>query len=439
MEGGALLERSTIPDRPGADVARATAWLAAVASVSALLLPPTAAGALEGAPGHELEATRDQLDDASRDLTQLEASVRRTNDEVSALEIRLTDATTALAELTDELVRARTAAARAVEVERAAAAELATADATLEASLADWHDQRNRMGDRAVHAFKHGSTTNQDVLVRGVTGADDFHEVAVALEAVGRLAAQDRELVDDSVSTTRDSAQLRAEVAELQAVSVATSSVAADDAARVEELATGQQQVVAEVGQAQDRRAAALAELESDAAARAILVRDLDRRVTSLELDAMRVLTTIDVDLDPFGPSPSWATGLPGHGVAWGAAIEATAARHGLDGRLLAALVWSESNFRADAVSHAGALGLAQLMPGTARGLGIDPRDPLANLDGGARFLRSQLDTFGRVDLALAAYNAGPERVRRAKGVPDIVETQLYVVRVLERYERLGG
>ena len=65
--------------------------------------------------------------------------------------------------------------------------------------------------------------------------------------------------------------------------------------------------------------------------------------------------------------------------------------------------------------------------------------DDLANLAGGARYLRSMLDQFGRVDLALAAYNAGPGRVQRVGRIPDIVETQLYVVRVLERYERLGG
>ncbi len=418
---------------------RAVAWLSAAGLVGAFLVPVQAANALEGAPVDDLEVSRDQLEGASRELSELEAAVRRANDEVSALEVALTSATTTLAQVTDDLARARVAANDAIDAERSAAADLAAADTVLETSLTEWNGNRDRMADRAVHAFKRGSTTNQDVLVRGVAGASDFHEVAVTLETVGRLAAQDRELVAGSVSTTRASATLRAEVAQLRTVSIAAIRIAADEAARVEALALRQQRVVMDVGQTRDRRADVLAELESDAAARAVLVRDLERRVASLELDALRVLATVDVDLDPFGPSPAWAAGLPGRGPTWGAAIEATAARHGLDGRLLAALVWTESNFRPDAVSHAGALGLAQLMPGTARGLGVDPHDPLANLDGGARYLRSQLEAFGRVDLALAAYNAGPGRVRRANGIPNIVETQLYVVRVLDRYEQLGG
>jgi soluble lytic murein transglycosylase-like protein len=140
------------------------------------------------------------------------------------------------------------------------------------------------------------------------------------------------------------------------------------------------------------------------------------------------------------GPPPSWAVGLPAGGRPWAATLDAVAASHGIDGRLMAALVWTESNFRPDAVSHAGAIGLAQLMPGTARGLGVDPRDPVQNLSGGTRYLAMQLDAFGRIDLALAAYNAGPGRVRGAgNAVPGIVETQLYVVRVLERYEALRG
>lgn len=117
----------------------------------------------------------------------------------------------------------------------------------------------------------------------------------------------------------------------------------------------------------------------------------------------------------------------------------AAARRHAVPEDLFLRLVQAESAWRPAARSHKGAIGLAQLMPGTARGLGVDPRDPLQNLDGGARYLRTQLEAFGRVDLALAAYNAGPGRVRSAGGIPRIVETQLYVTRVLERYERLGG
>ncbi|MTV24269.1 lytic transglycosylase domain-containing protein [Nitriliruptoraceae bacterium ZYF776] len=177
-----------------------------------------------------------------------------------------------------------------------------------------------------------------------------------------------------------------------------------------------------------------LAGLEGDAAARAVLVRDLEARVAELErAAALALVAPVDLPLD--GPTPTWAHGLPDAGRRWSPAIASVAGRHGLDPRLLAALVWTESNFRPEAVSHAGAIGLAQLMPGTARGLDVDPWDPVANLDGGARYLTTQLRAFGRVDLALAAYNAGPARVRGA--VPDIVETQLYVARVLERFDRL--
>jgi len=94
--------------------------------------------------------------------------------------------------------------------------------------------------------------------------------------------------------------------------------------------------------------------------------------------------------------------------------IERAAARHGLDPALLAALVDVESSFNPRAVSYAGAMGLAQVMPVTAGELGLsDPYDPAANLDAGARYLAWLLGRYGRLDLALAAYNAGPGRVDR--------------------------
>jgi soluble lytic murein transglycosylase-like protein len=121
----------------------------------------------------------------------------------------------------------------------------------------------------------------------------------------------------------------------------------------------------------------------------------------------------------------------------WQPAIAQAAAEQGLPTQLLEALVWTESGFRADAVSHAGATGLTQLMPATAAGLGVDPHDPVQNLQGGARFLRQMIDRFGSLDLALAAYNAGPGRVDRAGGIPDIPETRNYVTTVLSRYRQL--
>ncbi|BDI61755.1 lytic transglycosylase domain-containing protein [Qipengyuania nanhaisediminis] len=110
------------------------------------------------------------------------------------------------------------------------------------------------------------------------------------------------------------------------------------------------------------------------------------------------------------------------------------AARFDLSASLLEAVVWQESRWREDAVSHAGARGLAQLMPGTARELGVDPADPMQNLEGGARYLRQQLDRFdGDLEKALAAYNAGPARVIAAGGIPRIRETQDYVAAILGR------
>jgi soluble lytic murein transglycosylase-like protein len=118
----------------------------------------------------------------------------------------------------------------------------------------------------------------------------------------------------------------------------------------------------------------------------------------------------------------------------WSAHLDSLAAKYDLSPALIEAVVWQESRWNTGAVSPAGALGLAQLMPGTARQLGVDPRDPAANLEGGARYLRMQLDTFGGdLEKALAAYNAGPARVLRAGQVPRIRETQNYVVSVLGR------
>ena len=109
------------------------------------------------------------------------------------------------------------------------------------------------------------------------------------------------------------------------------------------------------------------------------------------------------------------------------------ARRHQVDARLLHALVLVESGFRADAVSPAGAAGLTQLMPATARELGVrDRMDPRQNLDGGAAYLAAQLRRFQDVRLALAAFNAGPGRVERAGGVPRIRETEHYVAAVLD-------
>ncbi len=103
------------------------------------------------------------------------------------------------------------------------------------------------------------------------------------------------------------------------------------------------------------------------------------------------------------------------------------AMRHGVPTDLFLKLVQQESGWNRHAKSPKGAIGLAQLMPQTARLLRVDPHDPAANLEGGARYLRMMYDKFGSWRLALAAYNAGPEAVEKYAGVPPYRETQKYV------------
>jgi soluble lytic murein transglycosylase-like protein len=103
------------------------------------------------------------------------------------------------------------------------------------------------------------------------------------------------------------------------------------------------------------------------------------------------------------------------------------ARRHGIPEDLFLRLIQQESNWNPNAKSHAGAFGLAQLIPSTARYLGVDINDPYQNVDGGARYLKEQYRTFGSWRLALAAYNAGPGAVKKYGGVPPFKETRNYV------------
>lgn len=112
-------------------------------------------------------------------------------------------------------------------------------------------------------------------------------------------------------------------------------------------------------------------------------------------------------------------------------AAKAAARRHGVPEDLFLRLVQQESGWNPKAVSHKGATGLAQLMPATARRLGVNATDPHDNLNGGARYLRMMYDRFGDWKLALAAYNAGPEAVQKYGGVPPYRETKGYVRAIL--------
>ena len=143
-------------------------------------------------------------------------------------------------------------------------------------------------------------------------------------------------------------------------------------------------------------------------------------------------------------PAPAAAHHAAGHArltaeqLPYGTLIAATARRYGVPTPLFAALVWQESGFVATARSGAGARGLTQLMPGTARMLGVrDVEDPVQNLDGGARYLAALLRAFRSKSLALAGYNAGPGAVRRDRGIPPYAETRTYVRMVLARERHL--
>ena len=102
-------------------------------------------------------------------------------------------------------------------------------------------------------------------------------------------------------------------------------------------------------------------------------------------------------------------------------------------------MIEAESGYNPTAISPKGAYGLGQLMPETARALGVNPRDASQNLDGAARYLLAQLSEFADIDLALAAYNAGPHRVVEFSGIPPFAETRGYIARIHRIRTRLSG
>jgi soluble lytic murein transglycosylase-like protein len=150
---------------------------------------------------------------------------------------------------------------------------------------------------------------------------------------------------------------------------------------------------------------------------------------TATTYDAPAVFSSEGVrPILPSKPHPAAAL----QGSALKEALTVTANRHALDPLLLEAVAWTESRFRQNAVSPKGAVGLMQLMDGTARALGVDRFDWRQNIEGGATYLSQLLGRYrGDVSLTLAAYNAGPGAVDRHGGIPPFLETQAYVRTIL--------
>lgn len=410
---------------------------AVVPAVAAPAPPPTA----QGAPSvEELQRLRDQLATANGDLGALDAAVSAATSQLDEIEGRLSAAAADLSAVQAELAaaeeaRAATAAEAAVATDR-----LLDANEQLDLARSQAARQQDALSSRIRSMWKYGGSDPGTLLLEGLARSESFHDATTTLRTVEDLVDGDRRLATDSADATRAEARVRATVAEAQRDARAAEARAAAERDRVAALVQRQTALVSSIDGERATRQAVLDTLRDDRLATARLVEQLQAQVTELSRALAAAMVQANPDARFDGPMPAWAAGLPPRGRELAPAIAGAAELAGVDARLFAALVWSESNFHPGAVSHAGAIGLSQLMPGTAAGLRVDPWDPAQNLVGGARYLRAQLERFGSADLALAAYNAGPGRVERAgRTIPNITETQVYVLRVLERYALLSA
>jgi len=355
--------------------------------------------------GAEVAAGEEELDRLGADLAAVEQRLEPARTALAAAERRRDDARARLGAARDRLAEVRTALDR----------------------------QQQRLADHARELYQQGAAGSAATGMFGTLLTGDQGSLADRLPYLQVLVTNDIVLLEDAEALSTAEQGAAREVRRATEQAEAQQRAAAAAVAATEALVAERTALLAASRAAQDRRLALFAELQSDVAAQAVLVQDLSAQVALLE--------RARVGEPPAGPVPPWADRLPAGGPEWAPAIAAAATAERVDPRLLAALVWTESTFRPDAVSPAGAIGLTQLLPGTAREVGVDPFDPVDNLHGGARYLRGLLDRYpGRADLALAAYNAGPGNVDDAgPGIPPFPETQLYVVRVLDRFETLAA
>lgn len=417
--------------------------LAAVACLTAVVpavaAPSPPAPVVSGAPDLEqLQRLREQLAAASGDLGALDAAISAVTAELDEIEGRLAAAAADLAGVRADLATAEQDRAAAAATASAAADRLGDATAELDLARSRVARQQDALSSRIRSMWKYGGGDPGMLLLEGLARSETLHDASTTLRTVEDLVEGDHVLVATAVGATRAETRVRATVAASQREARAAEARAAAERDRVAALAERQRALVTSIDGERQVRAAVLDALATDRQATARLVERLGAQVAELSNALATALLEANPDARFDGPLPAWAAGLPPRGRELAPAIDGAAAVAGVDARLFAALVWSESNFHPGAISHAGAIGLAQLMPGTAAGLRVDPWDPVQNMIGGARYLRVQLERFGTADLALAAYNAGPNRVEGAgRRIPQITETQVYVLRVLERYASL--
>jgi soluble lytic murein transglycosylase-like protein len=420
---------------------RSRARLATIAVVSFAMLSPALAPPAQ-ATG-DIDRTQQELDQVSRDLETLIAQLDRIADEIEAIDRRLGTANAELRTIRADRDAAEQGIKDAQTDEADALVRIAEAEQRLTEVTGEVADTRDRLRGRLVQTFKYGRTTSVDIVMRGTAGNLDFHEMALTLNTIGRITDDDRGLVAMMEALAAEQRDLIRAATTARVTAVQARDDAVQQRNRIAELEAEQRGVVASINADRARRQAVFDDIEADKAklaALAAVLADEIRRLQTANLSVILPTGSVFVGV------PDWAGRLPAAGQPYSALLAAASASQGIDGRLLAALVWSESSFRPHAVSRAGAAGLSQLMPATARGLGlrvdgtVDQRfDPEANLNAGARYLRAQIVRFGSLELGLAAYNAGPGNVTRYGGIPPFAETQFYVYIVMRRYAQIVG